>query len=521
MIGHQIKGVAPLRPENMTDADWAQLTGPTLSTTSTVTTASQLPSSGFSAGNAIDLSRMLWEIAPGATLHAMFQANHTQFFKALGVGHSNTSHIAGYRCSVNATLNDMILSTNNGGVLTGTGMSILQGRVNTQLDGIWPGDGLVTGVASRIESTWVSGPSSQSYYGYPLASNNIPVTVVGSAGTTGAYMSITQFNSVLTVAASTVYTAGQFISTVGGNLYQVSTGGTTGSGFISGSTTLYWWQAWTGGQSSTSSTRFCDLSSSDTSQPFSDGPDALKLVYIGPYMHDDGMQIPRAGTIDIYNCRIDNMNNSDIFIQSSGASYENNTSTYPQPAGPVRIVGCDLGYAGRWIYANCLGTDSVYNTGIYAGWWQRSTGGAWSAYASPWLGRPNYITITDNLFRDSAGGVMPSYSGATNTVEPLEMSSGGHTTYNGSSANLAQDYAVFVADENTRNTGIATQTNSDGSINSTVLEQRFQYGVFPGACDARSWIVWARNRDQRGAEIIPYLRGGQTGYDSKGYYTGI
>jgi hypothetical protein len=36
-----------------------------------------------------------------------------------------------------------------------------------------------------------------------------------------------------------------------------------------------------------------------------------------------------------------------------------------------------------------------------------------------------------------------------------------------------------------------------------------------------SWIIWARNRDQRENSIYPMTnRAGQPGFDENGYYTG-
>jgi hypothetical protein len=291
-----------------------------------------------------------------------------------------------------------------------------------------------------------------------------------------------------------------------------------------------WYQYWPGGTNGPAQTPFLNLISSDTSMPFPDGTNTLQLAYIGPVQHSDGIQMGRAESVIIRRNKISGFSNSCVIIQSSAAPYDSSQS----PAGPVWITECDLQATDNtWVYVNTNSGDPNYaGTGntSYAGRWLRNpTTGAWTAYTQPWLGRPEMITITDNLIRNRIlGGLSPDI--ANQGLGGFINCAGSVFGVNGSSATdihgnpIKGDYAVFVPDEATRQAGIAAQFQSDGvTIINSVLEQRFQYGIFPSACDARSWIVYARNIDQNGNEIFPQYtnRPGSSGFDNNGYYIGV
>jgi hypothetical protein len=586
------RGASPWRPENLQPAEWDARVGPTQSQTISYTSANQ-PAVSNSPNNIINLSRSNLNVV-GLTFNGFMQINHSvvQSGYQMAYGHdTRNSQTAAFRTLFNVPLGSMYATEpNNGGIVNGP-VSLVQSDVQTQLDGIWPGDGCYYGLPSIIENVRVQGSVAIMFYGYCLQPGNIPATTIGDAGTldpVNPTVAQCLAASAVTPTAGAVYSAGQtMVTSIGGfqYMFQVSTGGTC-SGTTSG------WPT----------TPFFQLASNSTAQPYADGPNTLKVICVGPFLHADGVQIARAGAIEVRHSKITGTTNSCMLIQSSAASYDTanafglgagyNSYTVsttassttvtgtgqvfssgmvgqnyfivglgyvvvalvqsttqmtitqpaastvsvaamyvPNPTGPVRVIGNDLTGLNQYLFINTNTVDPVYGNGVYAGRYVRSNTGVWSAYTSPWLSRPEMCTVTDNLFRDKIGnngiptgnvpwfgGTSPSGGVATSPVLACAATTiaNGATTYSA----IKGDYAVYVPDEATRQAGITAQ-GTDLSPTFSAYEQRFQYGIFPNACDARSWIVWARNRDQRGATLFPIQRASANpGFDANGYYTG-
>lgn len=519
----------PYSPATMTGGDWDAAVGNHQPTTRTITTAADLPGNGVTPDTVIELNNVLWQRNPDTgPLQAIFYIDNSTIDHRIIVNRVG-SYVQMRNCTVDVPLTNMGMykggPITNGGVLDTTSVSMYRVDVKTRIDGIWPGDGLSVGVGnpSIIDLCRFAGPGYAPYDGYPLSPTNIPATIKGAAGTTGALGTDAQFQGVkqLAISGGATYVAGDLVSTVNAALYQVSTGGSCSPvQLVNGQN---FWNYWPGGSLGGAATRFKDLPSGDTTQPFATGPDTLQLVFVGFYLHCDGVQVIRTGHVDVRRTKISGFSNSCMLIQSAARSYDNGDN----PTGPVRIVGCDLraasynGLAGQWIYVNTNQPDPNYtgaNAGVYVGRWLR-TAGVWSANSAPWLGRPEGVSITGTLFRNREGdNVSPQFSASRQPVY------GGQRTLaaNGSGSTAqAGDHPVYVRTEADRQAGITRQWSAPGVIDTAVLEARYQYGIFPGACDARSWIVWADNIDQTGAVIYPRLRYSVPGFDSQGYYTGI
>lgn len=515
----------PYSPATMTGGDWDAAVGNHQPTTRTITMAADLPGNGIAPDTVIELNNVLWQSDVGR-LQAIFYIDNSTIDHHIAVNRVG-SYVQMRNCTVDVPLTNMGMykgaPVTNGGILETASVSMYRVDVKTRIDGIWPGDGSSPGVGnpSVIDLCRFNGPGFTPYDGYPLAPGNIPATVKGVAGTTGALCTDAQFAAAkrLPATGGATYAAGDLVATGNNLLYQVSTGGTCSLGPVSGQS---FWSYWPGGSLGGAAARFKDLPSNDTTQPFSDGPDTLRLVFIGFYMHSDGLQIIRTGHIDVRRTKISGFPNSCMLIQSAGRSYDNSDN----PTGPVRIVGCDLqaaacnGQPGQWLYVNTNQPDPNYtgaNSGVYVGRWLRSSSGVWSAYSQPWLSRPEYISITGNLFRNREGNnTAPQFNYNIQTVY------GGSRTNlaNGSGSTTVGDHPVYVRSEADRQAGITRQWSAPGVIDTAVLEARYQYGIFPGACDARSWIVFADNVDQTGAIIYPKVRFSVPGFDSQGYYIG-
>jgi hypothetical protein len=498
---------AILNPRVMSDADWDAVVGKHDSVIDDViTTLADVPNNGFNPGVTIPLHNVQWDMPPDlGTLRSIWDFRNSIINWRLNLGHHIQAYIHMRNSTMDVPLNHMSVAQENGPALGGTGMSVYGLDIKSRIDAIWPGDGQTVGNSSVVDLTRIKPTGYVSWIGFPLAPGNIPVTVKGLAGTTGEVLDEALLPTVGFVQPNHVYTAGELISTDRNCLYQVSTGGTSGSGTLADGRA--WYRAWHGGDSgSPPQVMFKDLPSNDTTQPFSDGPNTLKLAFIGRVTHADGMQIIRAGSVDITRTKIFGYPNSCIIIQGSARSYDNGEP----PTGPVRVYNCDLrasGYfttsLGQWLYVNTNSRDPDNPTRC-AGRWRRSSGGVWSLWSTPWLGRPEGVSIINNLFRPrDTDGAQPFYP--TNRVVFAHGSTG--------------DWPIYVRSEADRQAGYARQWSSPGVIDPAVLEERFQRGVWPGAVDARSWIVFADNVDEAGNIIYPIDRTG-TGFDAQGYYTG-
>lgn len=488
------------QPFNPRTADWT-LIGNHQATTTTVNV---LADTGLTAsGQVYQGSNVLWQKDPDVGgIRAFVNLKNSAVIKKLFVSHATDSFITMRDCTADVPLLGMSPDQFNGACLGGSGVALHRCHVKSRIDGVGP-TSEVTGNPSVIDQCWIEGPGFNTYRGYPLAPGNIPATVIGSAGTTGAPPTDAQFASATMFQASTVYAAGAFIGSDGAHLYQVSTGGTTGANITGWPIT----------------TLFKDLASNDTTQPFATGPDTLKLIYVGDYMHADGVQVGRYGALDITRTKIAGFQNSAVFIQSSAQAQGLPLSN--DPAGPIRIVNCDIqALSNMWVYVNSIGGDTQFS-GAYPGRWVR-TAGVWSALsASPWFARPEGVTITGNLFRNRVSdGRSPQFNAAGDKFTWALWGTASITVSTGVSGAPVGDYPVFVRTEDDRQAGVTRQWSSPGVIDTTVLEARFQKGIFPGACDARSWIVWRDNIDEAGALINPLPRAGASGFDSQGYYTG-
>jgi hypothetical protein len=519
-------GQAPWDPLNMTDGEWASITGIRKPTTTTITSSTAI----YENNQILSLSNTNW--LGDTTVDALVSATDSYINSALGQGHGTDRFLALSHSTLNGVLTNYPAGAENGSIFGGSGMAFSYNNVYSEVDGLWPGDGLPPGSGnpSIVEYCYIHGPGTfETWYGLPLAANNIPATVIGLEGTTQSNMTDEQMESVVTITASTYYEAGAFVFT-GAGIYEVSTPGTCSSGNVTqNGVTALWYEFWPGGSHGTSNTPFFLLNSSDTSQPFADGPDTLKLVYIGTYQHDDGIQMGRTEPVAIRRTKIAGFSNSCTFIQSSAAPYG---SPSPWPAGPITITECDLQAAGNcWIYTDSLGVEPTW-TGAMPGRWFRALDSAdWSANPEPWLGRPEMITITDNLIRNRLSDNLSPNSFGSGSYQNfggfINMTTNDPNLVKGSYSFLHDDFPVFVPDEATRQAGIVTQFNSDGTINTDILEQRFQYGIYPGCCDARTWIVLARNITEAGTEIFPTYSyrtnitiNNTLAFDDRGYYLG-
>jgi hypothetical protein len=505
--------VAKQRPFNPRTADWAVESGNQTRPIRTVTKHTDI--APIVNGAVVQVDRALWTTRQTAGLREFLKITNSTITQAVQQSAAANAITQLIRCTVDVDLPGMPDGMFNGGCLFGSTWLLYRTHVKSRVDGISAGDGLVTGGnITVIDRCHIEGMGT-AYAGWPLLPSNIPVTVVGPAGTTRFGMTDAQTASVVHLAENTYYKAGQLIDTpLNGMCYQVSSAGTSGAGNVAG-TTSPWYFAWPGGSRATPGwNNFFQLNPLSTAQPFADGPDTLRLVLIGPVIHGDGIQTGRYSPLVVSRTRIEGFANSCIFIQSSSPS----PST--DPAGPFVVNNCDLeADANAWIYANTLGADPTFS-GAYAGRWVRSSTGVWSAYNKPYLARPEYLTVVGNLFRNrKKDGMSPQFDPTRALFWAIWTSTTPGLVHPATSA-VKGDYGVFVRDEETRTAAIARQWSSPGVINTAVLERRYQYGIFPGACDARSWIVWRDNVDENGALINPVVRVGGV-FDAQGYYTGI
>jgi hypothetical protein len=466
-------------------------------------------------------------------------------------------------------------------------------------DGISPGGfQAATGLghASVIEYSRITGPTFLSFGGWPAAAGNIPITTVGPAGTTGEPPTTAQMQNVVQASPGAVYAAGQLVCGTTGifSLYQVSVGGTCGSDIASWpangpylyQNTFTLSNVFADGPDTLQlcpigSLFHCDAIQSGRAQCID-----IRYNRITGYPNSSGFFQSSAQAYDAYNsvstsagspvvtgtsfqpslagqwCFITGVAGyfivsavlSSTQLQMSTAiptTVSGATLTIGAPTGSIRVQHCHIQPSGgcRWLYVDSLYQDPYYLNNVMGGRYMRNpTGPVWMPFVgntlgpapTPYNGRPEFVTITDNVFYDTApysstnpflGSLVlaPSFTlpiSATN-FPPVDAADVygkiGSGAMNGSGAACAGgDWAVWVPDEATRQAGIKAQYQSDGITPIfSVFEQRFQYGIFPGACNAENWIVFARNRDQRGNTLYPTQRYSCAGFDSHGYYIGV
>lgn len=449
--------------------------------------------------------------------------------KRLTIGHGAANRFVFRRSSHLVPRLGMSYDQKNGGATDGSSIDAAESEFYSDIDGLWPSDGIAMGYGGRpsvLDRCVIRGNYILSFSGFPVAAGNADGTVKGLAGTTGEPVALPQMSTAVPAALSTYYAQGQLIYDAQ-TLWQVTTAGTTSSVTpVIGSDNVShtWTTVWPGGVADgVIEPRFMDLAAGATSQPFANGPNTLRLVYIGDIAHGDGLQLPRAGITQVVGCKIGGFQNSECFVQASAKSYD---GVSLDPTGPFIILDSDVqAYSNQWIYFTCNASDAVYGSGVFPGRFKRDkVTGVWTANTLSYLGRPEFCAVIGCRFLNrTVDGAVASFK--TTGAYPIERTPtsavGNSTATNGSGATGTGDYPMYLPSEARRRELIANQTNTDGTPNFATYEARFKHGFFPGACDARAAIVWAGNTRQDGTMVHPLSRQGRSGADAFGYYIGV